>query len=101
GGADEIIGYHLEQAYKLRVAIGYQDDRARELAGAAGDRLGSAGTRAWRRRGDVSATINLLERATSLIAAEDPRRSALLCTLATATWLAEGDHAADLYRAAI
>jgi DNA-binding SARP family transcriptional activator len=100
GGADEIIGYHLEQAYELKVGIATVDERARELAAAAGDRLGAAGTRAWR-RGDVAAATNLVERATRLIPPEHCRRSEFLCTLATATWLAEGDGAAELYTAAI
>jgi DNA-binding SARP family transcriptional activator len=101
GGADEIIGYHFEQAHALSVAIAHDDRYIQRLAAAAGNRLGNAGSRAWRRRGDVAATINLLERATTLMAADDPRRSELLCTLATATWLAEGDWAAAQYRAAI
>jgi DNA-binding SARP family transcriptional activator len=99
-GADEIIGYHLEQAYRLRAAIGRAGQHERELATSAGHRLGSAGTRAWR-RGDVSAATNLIERATSLVATDDQCRSELLCTLATAAWLAERDGARALYEAAI
>ena len=59
---EEILGYHLEQAARYLNELGTED---RELALAAGDRLGLAGTRAaW--RGDPRAAIVLLERALTL-----------------------------------
>ncbi len=59
---EEILGYHLEQAARYLAELG-QDNR--ELALAAGDRLGAAGDRAfW--RGDSRASAGLLERALSL-----------------------------------
>jgi class 3 adenylate cyclase/tetratricopeptide (TPR) repeat protein len=59
---DEILGYHLEQAALYLAELG-QDHR--DLAVAAGDRLGLAGRNAaW--RGDFRAGIALLERALAL-----------------------------------
>ncbi len=63
---DEIVGYHLEQAYRYRAELGPPNRRARQLAADAGARLGAAGMRSWK-SGDVPATINLLGRATSLL----------------------------------
>jgi tetratricopeptide (TPR) repeat protein len=80
--ADEIVGYHLEQAYRYRGEIGPVDRRAKQLAADAGARLGAAGMRAWK-RSDVPATVNLLERATTLLP-EGSRRSELLCELGIA-----------------
>jgi class 3 adenylate cyclase/tetratricopeptide (TPR) repeat protein len=62
---EEIIGYHLEQAYRLRAELGPPDERANRLAGRAADLLEQAGSRA-RLRGDLPATVNLLARATEL-----------------------------------
>jgi DNA-binding SARP family transcriptional activator len=73
---DEFVGYHLEQAHRLRSELGETD----ELADEAGRRLGAAGTRALR-RGDVHAAANLLERATTLLSTEQPLRGELLCEL--------------------
>jgi class 3 adenylate cyclase/tetratricopeptide (TPR) repeat protein len=59
---DEILGYHLEQAARYLAELG-QDGR--ELALAAGDRLGAAGRGGfW--RGDSRSATGLLERALSL-----------------------------------
>jgi class 3 adenylate cyclase len=59
---DELLGYHLEQAARYLDELG-QDNR--ELAIAAGERLGVAGRRAfW--RGDWRTAAALLERALSL-----------------------------------
>jgi DNA-binding SARP family transcriptional activator/tetratricopeptide (TPR) repeat protein len=80
---DELVGYHLEQAYRYRAELGRVDRHARGLAADAGDRLGSAGIRAWK-RGDVHATVNLLSRATSLLQQSDARRRELLCELGLA-----------------
>ena len=73
---DEIVGYHLEQAYRHRAELGPPNRRARQLAADAGTRLGAAG---MRRVGssDVPATINLLGRATSLLPEEDAWRREL------------------------
>ncbi|MGH2484255.1 MAG: AAA family ATPase [Candidatus Limnocylindria bacterium] len=59
---EEIIGYHLEQAYRYLPELRQPDA---ELGYRAGERLGRAGERALA-RGDASAARNLLERATEL-----------------------------------
>ena len=64
---DEIIGYHLEQAYRYRRELGSVDAAAQAMAAAAAGRLESAGRRALE-RGDARAALNLLERASSLVA---------------------------------
>jgi class 3 adenylate cyclase/tetratricopeptide (TPR) repeat protein len=63
---DEIIGYHLEQAYGYRRELGSVDAAAQAVAGAAAGKLESAGRRALE-RGDASAALNLLERASALV----------------------------------
>src|SRR4029453_16385872 len=63
---DEIVGYHLEQAYRSRAGPGPPNRRGRQLAADAGARLGAAGMRAFR-TGDMPATTNLLGRAAALL----------------------------------
>jgi DNA-binding SARP family transcriptional activator len=82
-GADEIIGYHLEQAYLYRESIARGDDHARTLATAAGDRFGRAGIRAWK-RADAPAATNLMGRAAALLPEAGLIRDDLLCELAIA-----------------
>jgi class 3 adenylate cyclase/DNA-binding winged helix-turn-helix (wHTH) protein len=79
---DEIIGYHLEQAYRLRAELGPVDEEARLLGAEASDRLADAGIHAWK-RADASATTRLLVRATAL-PGDAERRGELLCELALA-----------------
>ena len=66
---DELVGYHVEQAYRYRVDLGQADERG--LAARAGERLAAAGSRAVVRR-DVQAGVSLLERAAVLL--PDERR---------------------------
>jgi predicted ATPase/class 3 adenylate cyclase len=80
---EEIVGYHLEQAFRYRAALGAQDSRAALLAARASDRLEAAGRRALV-RSDLPAAINLLERVSRLLPTGDPRRIALLVDLGTA-----------------
>ena len=64
--ADEIVGYHLEQAYEYRSQLGRAgDDRHRELAARASGHLSDAGRRALS-AGDRGGASNLLERAVAL-----------------------------------
>jgi DNA-binding SARP family transcriptional activator len=49
GAVDELVGLHLEQAFRCRVAVGLEEGRTRRLALDAGHRLGEAGITAWRR----------------------------------------------------
>ena len=75
---DEIVGYHLEQAYRYRAELGPLDDAAARIAAAAGKRLVDAAERA-RERGDFPAAEALLTRAGELLGAGTPAgRSASL-----------------------
>jgi len=82
---DEIVGYHLEQAFRYREALEPLDDQARQLAQEASDRLASAGSRALGRH-DMLAVANLLGRAQALREPSDPARLALLPDLSLALW---------------
>ncbi len=77
---EEILGYHLEQAYRYRVDLGVIDDHARDIANRAAAKLSSAGRRALA-RSDMPAAAGLLARAMSLLPARDPRRVELLLDL--------------------
>jgi tetratricopeptide (TPR) repeat protein len=79
---EEIVGYHLEQAWRYRVELGIVDRPDQRLATAAARRLGAAGRRALG-RGDLPAASKLLERAVSLLPAGDPGGQELLVELAT------------------
>jgi len=61
---DEVLGYHLEQAWRYRAELGLPDDRM--LAPAASRRLSAAGRRAHR-RSDFNAAVGLLQRAVALV----------------------------------
>jgi DNA-binding SARP family transcriptional activator len=61
----EIVGYHLEQAFRFRAELGPVGDAELELARRARHHLAAAGQRAFR-RGDMPATANLLRRAATL-----------------------------------
>jgi class 3 adenylate cyclase/tetratricopeptide (TPR) repeat protein len=63
---DELLGYHLEQAFRYRRELGQTDGHAQDLAIRAGNRLSVAGARAAERR-DFVAGIGLLERAAELL----------------------------------
>jgi tetratricopeptide (TPR) repeat protein len=83
GAGDELVGYHLAQAYRWRVDLGPPDRLARGLAAEAGARLGRAAIRAWK-LGDVPAATGLFERAVALLPGDDPTRRELLCELGVA-----------------
>jgi class 3 adenylate cyclase/tetratricopeptide (TPR) repeat protein len=74
---DEIVGYHLEQAYRYLADLGPVSEHARGLAHRAGTVLGSSGRRAYD-RGDAGAAANLFERTIALLPADDPARMRLL-----------------------
>jgi DNA-binding SARP family transcriptional activator len=73
----EILGYHLEQAYRYRSELGPVDEEARVLATRAGRHLGTAGRRAFE-HGDLEAVTNLLGRATTLLPEESRERLELM-----------------------
>jgi class 3 adenylate cyclase len=83
GERDEIVGFHLERAYRLNVEVGADKRRLLQLANDAGRRLGAAGILAWKRN-DVPATVGLLERATGLLDADSPLARELTCELGLA-----------------
>lgn len=72
GDLDELVGHHLEQAFRHRQQLG-QGDAAGPLARQAGERLAEAGLRAYARF-DVPAAENLLSRARTLLPADHPAR---------------------------
>ena len=91
---DELVGFHLEQACRLRGELGPPDAHDRALAGEAADRLAAA-AQAELRRGDAAAAARLLERAVALVPGDDPARAGLLislgATLVDAGRLADAD----------
>ena len=78
-GADELVGYHFEQAYRYLTELAEPDDTRIELAAKAASVSGSAGIRAWK-RADVPAAVNLLSRALRVA----PTTTSLLCELGVA-----------------
>jgi class 3 adenylate cyclase len=81
---EEIIAYHLEQAYRYRVELGPPDPHARELAIRAGRLLAQAGERASH-RSDVRASVDLIGRAVELLPESAER------------WVAVADLGSDLF----
>jgi tetratricopeptide (TPR) repeat protein len=80
---EEIVGYHLEQAFRYRVELSPPDAATSSLGARAAERLGQAGERALA-RGDISAAASLLDRAVAMLPVEDPLRPQLLCDLGLA-----------------
>jgi class 3 adenylate cyclase/tetratricopeptide (TPR) repeat protein len=96
GEHDEIIGYHLEQAYRCRTELVPHDDASRALAVEAGGLLAAAGRRALARE-DLPAAVVMFERALALLPDDDPDRSALLIELGSGAMRAgEWDRARTL-----
>ena len=93
---DAIVGYHLEQAYRLRIELEPPGDRERALAEEAAEWLAAA-ARGALARGDAAAGARLLERAVALLPEDDPDRPAMLSALGGA--LAEAGRLADADRA--
>jgi class 3 adenylate cyclase len=76
----EIVGYHLEQAYRYRAELGLARDGERALASQAGTALAQSGLDAFR-RGDPAGAANLLTRGLDLLPADAPGRGELLMAL--------------------
>jgi class 3 adenylate cyclase/tetratricopeptide (TPR) repeat protein len=74
---EEILGYHLEQAWTYLSELGPLDEHGRALGEDGARRLSSAGRRAFA-RGDVPAAATLLGRAAALLPADHPERLHLL-----------------------
>lgn len=95
GAQDEIVGYHLERAYRYRAELGRVGEPERVLAAEAAERLGRA-ARAALVRGDLPGGASLLERAVSLLPDGSRTRAALLPGLGVA--LVEAGRLADADR---
>ncbi len=80
---EEIVGYHLEQAYRCRIDLGSVDEALRSLGARASQQLELVGRRALT-RSDLHAAIDLLERAASLSADDGARRATLLSEIGAA-----------------
>jgi tetratricopeptide (TPR) repeat protein len=78
---EEIVGYHLEQAFRFRSELRPVDARTGALAHRAGRFLARAGRRASA-RGDIGGSVNLLTRAAELMDRRAPERVRLLPVLA-------------------
>jgi class 3 adenylate cyclase/tetratricopeptide (TPR) repeat protein len=76
----EVLGWHLERAYRLLTELGPVDAHGREVAAAASAQLAAAGHLATG-RGDLPAAANLLERAIALLPPGDRTRLQLLTDL--------------------
>lgn len=81
--AEELVGHHLEQAFRHARELGRSDVETARLAVRAGERLASAGLRAYARF-DVPAAQNLLARARDLLPADHDARPRVLRRLAEA-----------------
>jgi class 3 adenylate cyclase/tetratricopeptide (TPR) repeat protein len=77
---DEIVGYHLEQAFKYRGELGPLTASDRDAGDRAGKLLARAGRRAVE-RGDREAAANLLERASRLLPENSPEQLLALVDL--------------------
>lgn len=84
GAPPEVVGYHLEQAYRNGAEVGAPDE---ELAERAFRLLGIAGRTAYE-RDDMKAAINLLERASDLVSGD-----AELLILLGSAYMSAGDFA--------
>ncbi|NUR78032.1 MAG: hypothetical protein HOQ28_17305, partial [Thermoleophilia bacterium] len=82
-GREEVLGFHLEQAYRYRVELGQAGDEVHELAEQARVLLAGAGRRAYA-RDDVPAAVALLERAADLAETGTSARLELLPDLGEA-----------------
>jgi predicted ATPase/DNA-binding SARP family transcriptional activator len=74
---EEIVGYHLEQAFRYRAELGPSDEATQALGRRAAERLGAASRRALS-RSDASAGVNLISRSIALLPPDDPLRVELV-----------------------
>ena len=77
---DEIVGYHLEQAYRNREALDVSDSRLPRLGRRAADHLAQAGRGALS-RGDLGAARGLCTRAAAFLPEGDETRLEILRVL--------------------
>ena len=92
---EEIIAYHLEQAYRYRSELGPPDAAAMELAKRSGTLLARACRRA-EGRGDIAATVELLQRAIDLLPPGAERRLLIAQVGLDVLWAGDGARAESL-----
>ncbi len=80
---EEILGYHLEQAFRYRTELGPVDAEGRAIAERAASKLSNAGRRAMA-RGDIPACVSLLTRAAALLPTSSVGRLDILFDLGEA-----------------
>ena len=80
---DEFIGYHLEQAHRMRDELGMHDEHTERLALEAFEHLRASGLRAAE-RGDPATAASLLRHAIDLREADDPERLQIAWVLGSA-----------------
>jgi class 3 adenylate cyclase/tetratricopeptide (TPR) repeat protein len=83
GEFEEIMGFHLEQAHRIRTELGPANEQTEALGRRAARPLASAGQRAFA-RGDMPAALKLLSRAAALLPVGDPLLPQVLPDLALA-----------------
>ena len=74
---EEIVGYHLEQAFSYRTELHPIDAATRSLGQRGAEHFGIAGRRAFA-RSDAPAGVNLVSRAVAMLAADDRLRVELV-----------------------
>jgi class 3 adenylate cyclase len=94
GAPDELVGYHLEQAFRFRQELMPRDEHGVALGRRAASLLAAAGRRAPA-RADWPGAAALLSRAVAVLAEGDPERVRLLPDLARAVGLC-GDFGREL-----
>jgi DNA-binding SARP family transcriptional activator/tetratricopeptide (TPR) repeat protein len=98
---DEVVGYHLEQAYRNRAELAPPDAHALELGRRGAERLAAAADGAIARE-DTRAAAALLDRATQLLPREELLRLRLLTRLGKALiWRGDVGRAAPVLEEAI
>ena len=85
GGRDDMIGFHLAEAYQNLAALGPVSGHEQAIAGAAAKRL-TAAAEAARLRGDPAAGARLLERAEAVVTADPEAHGELLPELGAALY---------------
>ena len=90
---EEILGFHLEQAFRYWIELGPRDERVDAIGRSGSARLAAAGHRAFA-RGDMPAAAGLLSRSSELLPHTDPALPPLLLRAAEARFETGGFEAA-------
>jgi len=95
--ADQVLGFHLERAYRNRVELGRGNGSLRELARRAGERLAAAGHRGVAHGESPSSAANHLRRAIELLPEDHPERLNAFLDLADALRESRLEEASQTY----